>query len=219
MFAPLLCSAALLSLANAHGQIIAAHGIAGSNTSIGFQVDTALARNCTSISPCQQDATIIRNAEISANSVNECGRTELTGNIDVGENTENMLVAGTVAQVKAGTAMTVTIHQVNADGAGPYVCDMDPTGQLVNCVVLMLLSNFISGNTLGVTGQTNLSVTNNVPGANGFSQAKEQDFNMTVTLPTNMACTGGTYIIHPSPALMANQSCRLNWQYMHHSLP
>jgi hypothetical protein len=52
----------------------------------------------------------------------------------VGENTENELVA------KAGTLMTVTIHQasymlqkrfssiltskqVNADGAGPYTCD------------------------------------------------------------------------------------------------
>jgi len=129
MLSSILYSAALLSLVNAHGQILAAQGIAGSNTSIGFQVDTALARNCTTISPCQQDATLIRNAEIESNIVNECGRTELTGNIDVGENTENQLVAGTVTQVKAGTAMTVTIHQVNADGAGPYVCDLDPTGE------------------------------------------------------------------------------------------
>jgi len=76
-------------------------------------VDTAIARNCTGISPCQQDTTIIRDAEISANIVNECGRTELTGNIDVGENTENALAAGAVTQVKAGTLMTVTIHQVS----------------------------------------------------------------------------------------------------------
>jgi hypothetical protein len=45
----------------------------------------------------------------------------------VGENTENALAAGTVTQVQSGTELTVTIHQVNADGAGPYVCDMDPT--------------------------------------------------------------------------------------------
>lgn len=130
MLSSVLYSAALLSVANAHGVILAAQGIAGSNTSIGFQVDTALARNCTSISPCQQDTTLIRDAEITANIVNECGRTELTGNIDVGENTENQLAAGTVTQVKAGTPITVTLHQVNADGAGPYVCDMDPTGEL-----------------------------------------------------------------------------------------
>lgn len=115
MLSSVLYSAALLSLANAHGVILAAQGIAGLNTSIGFQVDTALPRNCTIISPCQQDTTIIRDAEISSNIVNECGRTELTGNIDVGENTENQLAAGTVTQVKAGTQITVTLHQVNAD--------------------------------------------------------------------------------------------------------
>lgn len=93
----------------------------------------------------------------------------------MGENTENALAAGQITQVKAGTAMTVTIHQVNADGAGPYTCDMDPTG-----------------NTLGATGQTALAVTNNVPGANGFSQAKTQDFNMTVTMPATLNCTGGS---------------------------
>lgn len=51
---------------------------------------------------------------------NECGRTEIAGNIDIGEQTENALAAGQVTQVKAGGTITMTIHQVNADGAGPY---------------------------------------------------------------------------------------------------
>ncbi len=59
--------------------------------------------------------------------MNQCGRTELKGNIDVGENTENALAANAVTQVKAGSEVTVTIHQVNADGAGPFVCDLDET--------------------------------------------------------------------------------------------
>lgn len=42
----------------------------------------------------------------------------------------------------------------------------------------------------GVLSQ-NLTVTNNVPGANGLSQAKTQDFNITVTMPDDLACTGG----------------------------
>lgn len=62
-----------------------------------------------------------------ANVVNQCGRTELKGNIDVGENTENALSAKAVTQVKAGSELTVTIHQVNADGAGPFFCDLDET--------------------------------------------------------------------------------------------
>nr|AIP87503.1 hypothetical protein gNR604 [fungal sp. NRRL 50135] len=175
MFGPsaLLPVAALISVAHGHGVILGAQGEAGSPPSVGFQVDTALARNCTSISPCQQDTTIIRDAEITANIVNECGRTELSGNIDVGENTENALAAGAVTQVKAGTQLTVTIHQVNADGAGPYSCDLDETSNT------------------GVISQ-NLSVTNNVPGVNGLSQAKTQDFNITVQMPDKFSCTGAS---------------------------
>ncbi|KAF7941429.1 hypothetical protein EAE99_001066 [Botrytis elliptica] len=173
MYTSILFQAALLSVAQAHGVILAAQGIAGSPASVGFKVDDAIARNCTGISPCQQDTTIIRDSEIKANIVNECGRTELSGNIDVGESTENALSANAVTKVKAGTLMTVTIHQVNADGAGPYTCDLDQTSNA------------------GVISQ-NLTVTNNVPGVNGLSQAKTQDFNITVQMPDNLACTGAS---------------------------
>ncbi|KAI1078959.1 hypothetical protein F5B20DRAFT_545676 [Whalleya microplaca] len=169
----LFCVASLLALAQGHGVILAAQGIQGSPASTGFQVNNELARNCTSISPCQQDTTIIRDAEIAANVVNECGRTELSGNIDIGENTENALAANAVTQVQAGSQVQVTIHQVNADGAGPYTCDLVEAGNN------------------GVISQ-NLSVTNNVPGVNGFSQAKEEDFNITVTMPDSFACTGSS---------------------------
>lgn len=165
--------AALLSSASAHGVLLAIQGEKGSPVGVGFQVDNAIARNCTGISPCQQDTTIIRDAEIAANIVNECGRTELTGNIDVGTETENQLAAGVVTQVKSGTVLTVTIHQVNADGAGPYVCDLDQQS---------------NG---GILSQ-NLTVTNNVPGTNGLSQASTQDFNISVAMPQNFACIGGS---------------------------
>ena len=35
----------------------------------------------------------------------------MTGNIDIGENTENALAANQVTKVKAGTEMTVTIRK------------------------------------------------------------------------------------------------------------
>jgi Egh16-like virulence factor len=76
-------------------------------------VNTVLARNCTDISPCQQDSTLIRDSEIQMNIVNGCGRTELTGNIDIGEQTENELAAKRVAQVNKGSVLAVTIHQVD----------------------------------------------------------------------------------------------------------
>jgi hypothetical protein len=168
-----LVSSLFVALASAHGVILGAQGLQGSPSSVGFAVDEAIARNCTSISPCQQDATIIRDAEITANIVNSCGRTEIGGNIDVGENTENALAANQVTQVQAGTVLTVTIHQVNADGAGPYVCDLDQTSNT------------------GI-GFQNLTVTDNVPGVNGFSQAKTQAFDIKVTMPDDLKCIGGS---------------------------
>ncbi|GAP88094.1 putative gas1-like protein [Rosellinia necatrix] len=173
-FSSLLSLAVLLASANAHGVILGAQGIQGSPASVGFKVQSALPRNCTSINPCQQDTTIIRDAEISANIVNECGRTELDGNIDIGENTENALAADAVTQVKAGSTVDVTIHQVNADGAGPYTCDV-----------------IAQGNN-GVITFPNVQVDDNVPGANGFSQAKEEDFVIKVTMPADLNCTGSS---------------------------
>ncbi|KAH7040863.1 uncharacterized protein B0I36DRAFT_234412 [Microdochium trichocladiopsis] len=172
-FASLLSTAALVALAQAHGVLLNAQGDAGSPASIGFQVSLDIARNCTSINPCQQDTTIIRDQEIKNNVVNECGRTELTGNIDIGENTENALAAKQVTQVKAGSKVQVTIHQVNADGAGPYACDLIEAGNN------------------GVISQ-NLTVLDNVPGVNGFSQARTQDFNITVVMPDKFNCVGSS---------------------------
>ncbi|KAK3984026.1 hypothetical protein QBC44DRAFT_302149 [Cladorrhinum sp. PSN332] len=165
--------AALLALVDAHAVILAAQGIAGSPPSVGFMVSDAIARNCTSISPCQMDTTIIRDAEISAGTVNSCGRTKLTGNIDVGEVTEAQLAEGIVTQVQAGSDVTITLHQVNADGAGPFTCQVDQTSNS------------------GVFSQP-LHIKNNIPGINGLSQAKEQDFNITVTLPSDLQCVGAS---------------------------
>ncbi|KAJ4159998.1 uncharacterized protein LMH87_007933 [Akanthomyces muscarius] len=169
----LIAAAPLFSLGACHAVILNAQGIKGSPASVGFQVDPAVARNCITINPCQQDTTIIRDAEIQANVVNQCGRTELKGNIDVGENTENALSAGAVTQVKAGGEVTVTIHQVNADGAGPFFCDIDQTSNS------------------GVNLQ-NLTVVDNVPGTNGLSQAKAQAFDVRVKMPDDLKCTGGS---------------------------
>lgn len=109
------------------------------------------------------DANFISDAEISANVVNECGRTLLGGNIDVGENTENALADDAVTQVTQGSTVTMTIDQVNANGTGPYACDMDQ-----------------EGNTLA-TGQTVLDVDESDDGTTTTLQ---------VTMPADMACTG-----------------------------
>ena len=151
----LLIAPAMLAVAHGQGVILSAQGTSGSPASLPLQVDKT-----------QADANIINENEISTNVVNECGRTLLGGNIDIGENTENQLAAKTVTSVTKGSNVDVTISQGSADGAGPYTCDMDFTS-----------------NADGVSGQTNLTVKEN-DSSNG-------NIALSLTMPSDMACVGG----------------------------
>lgn len=144
-------------LAVAHGQgvITKAQGTTGSVASTGMQVSLT-----------QTDANIINKTEITDNIVNECGRTLLAGNIDIGQTTEDLLANKSVTSVTAGGTVTVTINQVSTAGAGPYTCDLDPTS-----------------NSQGSSGQTALNVTE--------VTSTSADITLVVTMPTNLKCTGG----------------------------
>ncbi|KAK7957029.1 uncharacterized protein PG986_006251 [Apiospora aurea] len=126
-------------LAVAHGQnIISAKGNLG--TSKGLQVDPN--------DPF--DMNIIKTSEISANVVNQCGRT-VVGNMDVGANTEVALTKGEVTKVTKGSKVQVQISQDNAQmSGGPYTCDLDD-----------------QSNAKGATGQIKLQQTNGNGGGNG----------------------------------------------------
>lgn len=200
--------ATLLSLAQAHVNFLDIVGDPGSNHSIQFgseshpypippiemasiltlapPVDPAQARNCSLISACQLDTNLIRDAEIDANLVNLCGRNQLIGNIDIALHTENALAAGAVTQVKRGSEITITMHQVNSDGAGPYECDIDEG----------------SNSSLMIK---KLTMINNVPGVNGVSQAMIKDFNITAKMPDDFTCYGGVFACDPlTKILQAN---------------
>jgi len=150
-----LIASAMLAMANAQGVIIKAQGPSGP-AGAGLLVD-----------PTKADANIINLQEITQNVVNECGRTILAGNIDIGEATEDQLGNKTVTQVTKGSNVDITIAQVSGDGAGPYTCDLDPTS-----------------NSIGATGQTKLAV----------KEAKPQNGNikLTVTMPKDLACVGAS---------------------------
>ncbi|KAJ9136879.1 Gas1-like protein [Pleurostoma richardsiae] len=152
-----LLASALLALVQAQGVVISAKGDSG--TSLGLQVDP---NN-------DADANFISQAEIEANVVNECGRTLANGNIDIGENTEDALAAGNVTQVTKGSDVTVTISQRNANGTGPFSCDLDE-----------------SSNADGNSGQTALTVTQDDSGS------ATGDLTLKVTMPSDLACIGAS---------------------------
>lgn len=156
----LYTASAILAVANAQGVLISAQGTKGSPASPGLQVD-----------PTQNDANIINAAEISANVVNECGRTLLAGNIDIGQSTEDQLANKTVTSVTKGSKVAVTIRQGSADGAGPYTCDMD-----------------LTSNADGTSGQTNLTVKE--------TDSADGNINLSVTMPKDIACIGGRSRVH-----------------------
>ncbi|KAF9879181.1 GEgh16 protein [Colletotrichum karsti] len=149
-----LVASTLLAMASAQGVILKAQGKGAA--SLPFQVNTK-----------QADANIISTKEITDNVVNECGRTILGGNIDIGENTENQLAAKTVTQVTKGSTVDIQIAQVSQDGAGPYTCDLDQTS-----------------NANAASGQTKLQIQEAQP-QNGI-------INLKVQLPQDMACVGAS---------------------------
>ncbi|KAI1362122.1 GEgh16 protein [Xylaria arbuscula] len=153
-----LVTSALLAVAHGQAVVIGAKGQRGSPVSFGLQVDSSNS----------DDANFISDTEITTNVVNECGRTLQGGNIDIGEQTENALADGNVTQTTAGSRIKVFIQQVNDEGAGPFTCDMDPTG-----------------NSIGVTGQTELTVRESEANNNGI-------ITLRVAMPNDLQCTGAS---------------------------
>jgi len=123
----LLVSSLFSSLVAAHGAIISATGDAG-GTGMALGIDTSTPRDGTRRNPFQQDSTRFRGDQADT-----FGETLGGGN--------NQLEAGTQAimaetgdqlpQVSQGGEVQMTLHQVNADGGGPYTCEInaDGTGQ------------------------------------------------------------------------------------------
>lgn len=154
----LLITPALLSTIHAQGVLLSAQGTKGSPASLPLQVQVNT-----------NDANIINSKEISSNVVNECGRTLLNGNIDIGENTETQLAAKSVTSVTKGSTVNVVMQQGGTDGAGPYACDLDPTSNAQ------------------ATGQTKLTVME--------TNGNGGNINFAVMMPSNMSCIGGMCFI------------------------
>ena len=163
--------ASFIACTAAHSVITAVIGESGPQ-GIGLGVDASNFRNCMDVIPCQQDSPIMRDSELAANNFGSCGRTQSGGNIDTSTAIEQHIDAKMVAEVSKGSMLTLQMHQVNGDGAGPYTCGIDPSGTG---------SKFID-----------MVVTKNVPGAFGLSATRQTSFDMQVKVPDNIDCVGGS---------------------------
>ncbi|CAE6420279.1 unnamed protein product [Rhizoctonia solani] len=168
-FSSLLLVLAAISSVNAHGALVAVTGSNGVNGQ-GFGIVESTPRDGTRRQPFQTDTSIIRDREIASGDAGPCGRTLAGGVNDMTAQMEAASSAGLPAAAADGS-VTMTIHQVNGDGAGPYTCGVsaDASGQ-----------NFVD-----------MKVTTNVPGQNSRSNAKATDFPLVAQMPAGTTCTGG----------------------------
>lgn len=164
LLASALCAAQLVA---GHSVIINAVGDAGGQgTALGVVADTP--RDGTRRNPFQQDATRFRGASKAT-----VGETVGAGANNIESGTTKILSenGGTLPQVTPGGEVTMTLHQVNGDGAGPYTCmiNSDGTG----------------------TKWANIQVTQNVDGRNGNNrQGAKTDHPLAAAIPADQKCTG-----------------------------
>ncbi|KAJ7362397.1 hypothetical protein DFH08DRAFT_683676 [Mycena albidolilacea] len=146
-------------------------GVTGANgvQAAGFGIIASTPRDGTTRKPFQQDTSVIKDKEIASGKTGVCGRTAAGGNNDVATQLASASQAG-LPTAAADGSVTMTLHQINGDGAGPYTCDVSGDG----------------GNTFKAA-----TVTQQVPGKNGRSKAKATDFALTAQVPAGMACTAG----------------------------
>jgi len=154
--------------ARAHGTIT---GVTGANgvQAAGFGIIASTPRNGALPDPFEQDTSVIRNNAIASGKTGVCGSTKAGGNNDVASQLAAASQAG-LPTAAADGSVTMTLHQVNQDGAGPYTCDVSGDG----------------GNTFKAA-----TVTTQVPGELGLSLAAAQDFPLVAQMPAGMACTAG----------------------------
>ncbi|KAL8276599.1 hypothetical protein RQP46_011022 [Phenoliferia psychrophenolica] len=179
MLTAALTTLALVSLVSAHGALVAiagANGIQGQ----GFAIVETTPRDGTRRNPFQADTSVFK-ANAGA-----CGQTA-EGPVDIATNTAAAVSAGVPSMDSDGT-VTMTIHQVNGDGAGPYACGVsaDATG-----------ASFVA-----------MTVTTNVPGQNSRSNARATDFPLVAAVAPGTTCTGagGTCLVRCMNAALAAAS-------------
>ncbi|KAH6695236.1 hypothetical protein F5X68DRAFT_272656 [Plectosphaerella plurivora] len=168
MHLPTICALlASTRLVAGHAAIIAAVGDAG-GSGMGLGVDTSTPRDGTDDDPFQRDAT-----RFDGDLATSVGETEGFGNNNIESGTTAIMteLGDQLPQVSPGGYLNMTLHQVNADGGGPYTCMINSDG------------------TAATWQPITVSVT--PPGEDSRSRRTQaSDQPMVAEIPANQACTG-----------------------------
>ena len=159
-------------MVSAHGAITSIAGLNGvQGRAMGIK--DSVPRTGSRARPFQGDTSIIRDGAIRSGQTGACGRTRLDGNLDMTKATDDImsLNGGQLPSVARGKDVTMSLHQINQDGAGPFRCDWSSDG----------------------TTFTQMTVTRNVPGFLGLSPVRATTMPLTVRVADNAPpCTAGS---------------------------
>jgi len=148
---------------SAHGVVTNIKGANGKN-GVGFGVTDVTGKK---VSLFDQASRFLKGNNA------ECGSQKLNGKAETAVNEQSELSkainAGLPTAASDGT-ISMTLFQVNADGAGPYNCEVsdDASG-----------GNFVA-----------MKTVTDVPGTKGISNAKNTAFPLDIQLPANTKCSG-----------------------------
>ncbi|KAL8284132.1 hypothetical protein RQP46_004881 [Phenoliferia psychrophenolica] len=167
-FTTLITLTSGLSLVSAHAVITAVVGTNGVTTT-GFGVVNGTLRTGTDEQPFQTDTSVLKDLE-----TDPCGATLRGGSIDIATSLKAMEAQGSgqLPSLSSNLSITMDLHQVNADGGGPFfaVVNTDGTGQ----------------------SWSDATITQQAPGVNAVIRAGPNDAQLTVQLPSGTSCTGGS---------------------------
>ncbi|KAM4055137.1 CAS1 protein [Hirsutella rhossiliensis] len=151
-----------------HAAITNAFGDQGGlGTALG--INPKMLRNGTKRNPFQQDSTRFRGRSRAT-----VGETIGAGANSIEQGTQAIMAqtGRQLPQISPGGQLTMTVHQVNADGAGPFTCMINSDGTAKNFQTLQVTQN-VAGNKNGRNRQGNAS-----------------DNPLTVSIPANQQCSG-----------------------------
>ncbi|KAJ3906324.1 hypothetical protein F5879DRAFT_1008931 [Lentinula edodes] len=168
MIKSVLVATSMLTFAYGHAVITAVAGDNGVTTSgFGVTTDGSIPRNGTTEQPFQLDTPVLKNLVDDP-----CGATLLGGSIGMTSSLATAITqgGGNLPSLAADNSISFTLHQVNADGGGPFsaMVNTDATGQT----------------------WTSALITQQPPGANGLLSGGPVDSQVTAALPAGTTCTG-----------------------------
>ncbi|KAI0315269.1 hypothetical protein OF83DRAFT_1085071 [Amylostereum chailletii] len=143
-----------------------ANGVSGIGLGVTFNGEVP--RGGTTEQLFQVDTPVLKDQ-----ATNPCGATLLAGSIDIATSMATVSTAfGGLPSVPANGQLTMGVFQVNADGGGPFVAE-------------------VNTDATGATW-TALNVVSQPPGVNGILHNGPANSSITVEVPATTKCTGGS---------------------------